>query len=509
MISSCGLMIPFLWGGPLSLDEHGSYWVISSDLPGTVLQRSLNYTAVPPLSSWLQQISIACLGKSEFSFRLPSALAAIAAVFVIYFCGKLMSHNSISPQITGGLASLLVAWHPIAVDEVRIARCYGLVLLMAALVLYSTLLWARSDKPILNACLWAICASGLLWTHYTSALLVMISAGCLLLIVWKKDDRPRQLVAWCVAMLLVTVVCLPLITPVLRLKEWGPFLNYSAANVSVWEVIGPFWWLGFPLGFGVKFLCDRVWVQTQQPSTKSYRYDLWLLVACSVGPLLILAVLSQGSMSSLANPRYQIAYIPGAVCLFAALLSGSGRWQSGLCAVLVLLSGVWCVSPRLPWEPGRIGNTTAYEWQELNAVIAKKANPSEPVFVQSGLMESNLVPVFAEDRQFMEYAACRVGKFYVDSSRPRYALPFHWDTQFNSEKISTEQFYRELLQSWSDPNVTFWIASATDTDLNQQSLDGIVRIAKQAGFEEFDSQRWQTATLLRYRKSNKTSADLH
>ncbi|MFN8710123.1 MAG: ArnT family glycosyltransferase, partial [Planctomyces sp.] len=173
-LSSIGLMFPMWSAGPLVLDEHGSYWMIDSDLPGTTLSRSLSYTAIPPLSGWLQELFLLALGKSELVFRLPSALCHLIAVPVIYFAG-----TTLRGRLPGGIAALLLAWHPEALDEVRIARCYGLVLLMASLVVWATLRWLKHGPQVRWVVAWTLSAAGLMWTHYTSALLVILAAGCL------------------------------------------------------------------------------------------------------------------------------------------------------------------------------------------------------------------------------------------------------------------------------------------------------------------------------------------
>src|SRR5690606_2102705 len=136
-------MAPLLNAGPLALDEHGSYWIVASDLPGTSLIRSLDYAAIPPLSAWLEMAFLAVFGKSELVFRLPSALGYLAAIVVIHRVTVTLSDGP-----AGGIAAMLLAWHP-DVDEVRIARCYGLLMLLSALLLWSTLRWKQSPRSFI------------------------------------------------------------------------------------------------------------------------------------------------------------------------------------------------------------------------------------------------------------------------------------------------------------------------------------------------------------------------
>ena len=480
------LMWPMWSGGPLVMDEHGSYWIIDSGLPGTSLMRSLDYAAIPPLSSWLQTVFLTVLGKSELTFRLSSAVCALGAIIVSYLAGK-----ELGSPLTGGLTALLVAWHPEAMDEVRIARCYGLVLLLGAAVIWATVRWQRSPGSLWAALLWSLASVALLWTHYTSALLVIISGLSVAISAFvRRDFSHATLSRLLIAVLLVSLMCLPLIPSLFRLKEWGPILNYSDSSTSIWNVIGPLWWIGLPVGV----VAVRALARSRSPQEIS-RSGLWITGACSLLPLLILAVLASSDMSSLANPRYRVAYAPAGACFLALLLTSSRRWKVSIGAAIVVLVVSWSLTPLGPWELGRLGSATEQEWRELNAYIEDNAKPGEPIFVQSGLTESYLVPLFTEDRVFLEYVACRVSRFYVETSHPRYALPYVWNTQ-----TGVTDFFRGLLQNWhSDPG-SFWVACATDTDLNQSSLDGIQAIARETGYVPLETRTWPSATLIHFQR---------
>jgi len=157
VVSWAVLMWPLIDAGPLVLDEHGSYWIIDAEIPGSSLSRALNYAAIPPLSSWLQEVFLWTFGKSEFVFRLPSALCMLGAILVTFQVGREMGNVA-----TGGMAALLLTWHPEAMDEVRIARCYGLLMLLSAGLVWMTLRWKRSPASPIYALLWSVAAVGVL-----------------------------------------------------------------------------------------------------------------------------------------------------------------------------------------------------------------------------------------------------------------------------------------------------------------------------------------------------------
>ena len=471
LLCGCCLMWPMASAGPLVLDEHGSYWIVDSGLPGSSLERSLNYAAIPPLSGWLQMLSLAVFGKSEWAFRLPSAVCYLAAIGVIYLAGR-----EVADRQTGGLAALVLAWHPEALDEVRIARAYGLVLLLAALLLLITVKWQRAPRSWRLPVLWAVTAAALMWTHYVAALFVLFVGLTLFAAPFRREGVAR-IPVWSAALagLGGIVLALPLAPALRRMSEWSPFLNYQSAEPSLGEIIGPVWWLGLPAGVIVASV-----MRSRDEAAKSVGWPrivialFWTLV-----PLLCLVGLATGSLTSLANPRYRVPFAAASALLSALLL----RWRPApfplsIAGALLLLATSWWAEGTHPLRLGRLSDALAPEWQSVAGQIERDGLDGEPVFVQSGLIESSLVPVLHDDPQFMEYVACRASRFYLESPHPRYGLPFLWD-----ERTGVIQFYERLLSDDAVPRVdSFWVACAMDTDLNRNSLAGIRQIAESSGF---------------------------
>ncbi|MCA9050352.1 MAG: glycosyltransferase family 39 protein [Planctomycetaceae bacterium] len=514
-LSSIGLMVPMLTAGPLALDEHVTWWMPDGELPAGSLQRSLNYMAVPPLSGWIQQASVALFGHSEWAFRLPSAVWHVLSVLVVFRAGSLMFG-----QMTGGLAALLMAWHPETLDEVRIARCYGLVQLLSSLLLLMTVQWLRQPRSRGIATGWSLTAAALLWTHYTSALLVLICGGTLLCNGRPSRRRPeiQRVSGYLLFGSLLTVVAagVPLIPSVLRMKEWGPFLNFMSADVSLTNFFGPLWYVGLPLGIITGGLLQLALPTASGSRTAAYSITeasdgtrstgttnkaerqfsteaWWPAIGCSVLPVLLMFLVTTPEISSLANARYRIAFTPAGACLIAALLrKASPNWSAG--AAAVTLTAAWWLSPLPPWQPGRLNAAPDQDWKELALQFHESARPGDAVFVQSGLVESNLVPAFLNDDLFLEYAAARLGRFYAPSLHPRIGLPFLW-----TGPTDIRTHYRNRLLSIRSTTGVFWVASTTDTDLDRNSLEGIRDIAAEAEFRLEQRFEWKHAVLEEYR----------
>lgn len=512
-----GLMIPFLTAGPLVLDEHCSYWLIDADQPGTTLERSLNYAAIPPLSAWVQQATLAICGKSEWAFRLPSAVMGLLAVLGCYVVGK----DQFDARV-GALAALLMAWHPEAMDEVRIARCYGQVLLLAVVVTGAALRWSREPLSWRWTALHVVASVALVWTHYTAVLLVAFSWLTMVTVAWLGTPAKRPLFGRiAVSLVLISAGIWPLHASITRLQEWGPLLNFGpAGGAPLTSVIGPFWWAAFPAGWGMAAL-GHWWLTRGSQATNTgaqlpaARHDLLILIACGLAPLAVLAEMSLGETSSLANPRYRIAVAPAGCLLIAWCLNHplvlTGLWRQGrtlparrlverpqpfvlLVSGLAVLVVAWSCSALRPWQPGRLGMPADQEWGELNAIISRDSQAGEPLVVLSGLTEGFILPLMRDDLQFQEYVACRVSRFYVESQHPRIALPFLWH-----EELGTAAHYRRQLERWRSTTGCFWLAAATDTDLNRSAVARFEQLAAEAAFRpELTVERSQ-CRLTRYR----------
>ncbi len=441
-LSLCLLFAPVVWAGPLALDEHVSYWMLDSEQPSSLWSRCLDYGAVPPLGSVLQLASMGLIGKTEFALRLPSLVAAWLAIVVVYRIGQRLGGS-----VCGGVAACLLAWHPEVLDEVRIGRCYGLVECLSACLLLTTLRWRESIHSLSRGVMWAVVATALLWTHYTAVLLVMATWGILTLSVLCSQRKRSAVFTLVLASFMTGVLCLPLWSSVQRLQEWSPYLNMRAPETPIWKTISSFWWLAVPVGFLVTTGISQLSRVSRTEVTKDRAMktnDAWVMLTCWGVPLMVIAACAVGDMSSLANPRYRVAYAPAGTVWVAWLLSRSGSWKVSVAGLLVTVCAAWTLMPLRPWQLGRLGAAAERDWHELNLRLGTEALAGEPIYVQSGLVESSLVPAYLSDPLFLEYAASRVSRFYVPAPHARLGLPYFWDEQ-------TQHGYAELIESLEAP----------------------------------------------------------
>lgn len=85
----------------------------------------------PPLFHWIIVLSYKLFGVSEFSSRVPSALAGVFTVILVYLLGKRFWDKK-----TGFIAGLVLATSPIFFWSARCARIDSLLLLLITMSLY-------------------------------------------------------------------------------------------------------------------------------------------------------------------------------------------------------------------------------------------------------------------------------------------------------------------------------------------------------------------------------------
>jgi len=492
---------------PLVLDEHGSYWLLQSDIPSSLMQRSLDYAAIPPLSGWAEQLSMLLPIGREQAFRLPSMLCFCLGVALVGYVGL-----RFGDPVIAGLAAICLAWNPLALNEIRIARCYGLVVLESAALMGVTLAWWQRPRDVKFAASFAGCTILLAWTHYLAVLFACTCGAAMLLLPRKMlgpaRDIPRPSVAMIGLVIAIsTVGCLPLVPPLMRLRDWSPFMELQSIAPNLADIAGPVWLVGVPVLVVVAFLVRLVFSRSDSTAGLGYRPLLVISGGIAVGSLVIfLAFGIVGPHSLATNPRYQVAFT---VALSLFLAASARQLTAGLkhsipvsvCVVFMAVTVTWITFGKSPLIPTRLATTTAVEWRQASAIVSERSQDGDLLLVQSGLVESFLVPTLFDDPLFMEYVACRMGKFYVPQPRTRLALPFFW-----SRARDMNAFFRDQFDRTKAADQSVWIAAATDTDIMEKSLEDTRRLLKQCGWEPVFSDAKPAMVVEKYQYPADTSA---
>lgn len=183
---------PFLTQS-LWTDEASSVWF--ARLPLNTLLTQLCDPHPPGYYTSLKLWLLA--GEQEFWLRLPSLLAILLSAALIYRLGR-----EAGSQKIGGLAALLLAWHPLQIWYAAEVRMYASVQLLGLVVFWlGWRFWTRGK--LWDGLLYAAAASFGLWLDYSA-----LFAWGLLQLWWLIRERPR-LRAWIglqTAVLLITLL---------------------------------------------------------------------------------------------------------------------------------------------------------------------------------------------------------------------------------------------------------------------------------------------------------------
>jgi 4-amino-4-deoxy-L-arabinose transferase-like glycosyltransferase len=501
VLSALCLCVPALRGQALALDEHVSYYCSGAPSLGELWRRCSDAAVLPPLSHLFERVALAIGGRSESVFRLSSMIAYVLSVPVVWWVGRFLGG-----PIAGGVAAIVVAWHPGMLDEVRFARCYGLVLLLSSLSTACVLRWMHRPESRGWLVAWGVTAAGLCWTHYLAAPLVAVQAALIILCLFQLPRSRRQDVEVGVAMAVIAVAvsCVPLGPALLRLQEWGRHIEYQRIPATILDAFGAKWTLPAIVLLVVSVMWRRLGGRAATEETESIERArvsmtwpvlLWLL------PLAVVGGMALFGSPMLASPRYRVMVVgPSAVALGLAVSRAflPSIAVVGAVGVLVLSTYLHGFSPPVA---GRLANPIEEEWKRIGVELHSTIDdPTVLVFTQTGLAEGVLLPVLSSSERFRKYVACRLGGFYTGSERAL-PIPILWN---GSGRLRDE--YRTLLNARGVREV--WIVGANDTDLNAQSLPVFARFVESAGFSKAAEESRPGMTVLRFEAVERRSTGL-
>jgi uncharacterized membrane protein len=202
----------------LWLDEATSVAQAKMDF-GRMLSYMRESDVHPPLHQIILWADIRLFGDSEFAVRLPSLVFGTALVPVLYGLGRDMFGRT-----TGLIAALIGAIGPAAVWYSQEARMYPLFMLLATLTIWAQLRAVRSGswKAWLA---YSIVTSALMWTHYFSALHVMVQQLAFFALMWTKRGTPSLkplFKGWLRSTLLIILLTAPvLVIPYAQFDNYG------------------------------------------------------------------------------------------------------------------------------------------------------------------------------------------------------------------------------------------------------------------------------------------------
>lgn len=356
----------------LWFDETISYWQISSGFGPIWSRQGTSF----PAYSYILWAWTRVFGTTEIALRIPSILAMLAAVFVLYRAARELFDFEI------GLAScVLFSLHPIVIFAAIDARQYAFAVLTLNCAILMLLRWIRTHSTR-HAVLLGL-SSGLMFYFQYLFGTALLAFGLVLLATraWKAPEFPRQFVsasaAFCFVMLPVFSRLVFLVNSRQdHVSEVAPLFK----NVA--ETLAPGWIAGlFALAVLIAVSSHQLTQRRREPSIAVFACTFLAFV-----PLLVLYGTSTLTPTHVFVKRYLMVGMPGVALCWALLLNRiqSGLVRAGFCLALLAL-----VAQQQIDVPIHGSDASA----PIKAANSATSQDQAPVLVCSDLIESIYDPI--------------------------------------------------------------------------------------------------------------------
>lgn len=362
-----------LWNlGTKSLWYDETYTAfIAQKSPGTMLRYLITDGVHPPLYYWGMAIWLRVFGTSPVVLRLPSAIAGVLSVGLLYLLVRRMAGK---PEAV--LAALLLGLSPFFVWYSQDARMYAVDCLAAIAAAFS--FWQLFRAPSWKNMAWMILAHAVFYGLHYFGVFLLLAEICFLILFRRKYSGawkfflPAQIAAllplagW-IAILLNRVNGSFGIGWIPKPGGLDPILtivNFFVANAGVWTVSAI---LGAVV-LGALILLS--FFTRESKETLAFGL-LWLVI-----PVLVIWVLSQNIPVYI--DRYLVFTLPAAVLLVslgACRIRGPKGWILPGLLLLVMMGAVWNLN--LPAD-----GFQKEEWREAAELIRGEYRPDDLILLR-------------------------------------------------------------------------------------------------------------------------------
>jgi len=295
-------------GAPLWFDETGSYYQISAGFSG--IPSHLGGVSFPPYA-YILWLTTKILGASEIALRVPSILAMLGAVYLLYLAARELFERDIAI-----IAVIIFCLHPIVIFASIDVRPYAFAVLAtnAAILI---LLRLRHNNSNWLAALFGLMAAWIVWFHYLFGIILPALVLCFFIV--KKDDRKTLQRQLGVAFGAFALAFLPVIPGLLSMFRTGKSHVYELAP-ELGELLDTLAPGSVLLVFFVTALCVGIIVRKSEKVHLETGHFLVCALLALI-PILILYGVSAGTPLHTFAPRHRLVAVPGIALCWAFALS--------------------------------------------------------------------------------------------------------------------------------------------------------------------------------------------
>lgn len=359
---------------PLWLDETLSYWQVSGGF-AKVWSRS---TLMPSSIGYLYTLWFAksILGSSAIALKVPSSIALLAAVFVLFRTAR-----ELYGLETAYLTCIFFSLEGNVAFAATDARPYAFALLATTVASFAFIRWMTQGN--MRQAIWlGAAAAGILYFHYLFASLLPVFAVYYLLARWRviKSDL-RQLAAVMASFILVSLPLLYRVAGLYHTRDTHIVQEMAHPWLVTLNTLAPQQTL---IGFLVAAFLAALVRKIRIPGRGQFPAVLF-------GPLLalipagILITVSTATSAHLLIPRYLTVAAPGSALVWAQLTSHiDSKWLRRIFCVGLVAVTVFEFYHSPLTRQHEVSYKPAHDF--VNTIIARN---ELPVLVCSGFIESN------------------------------------------------------------------------------------------------------------------------
>ena len=419
------------WESSLWLDEFATHWAAAAPSAGECWERSLNFLANSPFYFFIVRISVLTFGESEFALRLPSVLAGIFSIYLVYLLGR----KAFSDETT-----LMAAWcfalHPWFIDQSQNARAYSLAV---CFTLFASLSFFRAfdSRKIPDVLLYATASACLIYLQFLFALFVVFQSvfWLYLIIISKEATRREAFKPWLFAQLAMAVLISPILSQVHRIWLRRQGLQYQIKTDIPYflALVGPeiLIFIALTFSFLLVYLFLRISLR-QKPgfassSTRSHCLSYFLIWFVLPWPFYLLAYKISGSNSMLILRYLIIYFIPSS--FFWGWVIASVRmpkFKTLWISTFLLLNFSLYLYPNFRLNR-QFSTSHGEDWRGAIRYLESNSPDKVLILLRSGLVEGDLVlNSEIRDTRWKELIHSAFGSFYVRKDWRIIDLPYRW-----------------------------------------------------------------------------------
>lgn len=417
---------------PLWLDETSGYWWIKDGFSQIWSRQTLD----PTTYYYILWLATKILGTSETALRIPTILATLGAVYVLYLAAR-----ELFDRETALIAAILFCIHPIVIFASVDVRPYAFAMLATNAAILILLRLRHSDSNWMAA-LFGVSAALLVYFHYLFGVVLPALLVCYFLV--KSGSGRRMWRQFGVAIAAFALAFLPLI-PGLRylFHEPGSHVCMPAPTLPtlIWTIAPGL----LPFLVVAAALVALVIAAVKTPAGDSRariegwrKGEGWKIGFCAslaFIPLLILYGVSAGTSLHIFITSHRTVAIPGLALFWAFVIS---RFRPTMRLVMcVALVG----ATAYPYFGSANANRHGDTWKYALAVTEKNASSDDaPVVICSEFPESDYVAMPVDSAKSSRYFS---QLSYYKLSVPVVPMP----RSLNAEAIRVgSQFLQEATQ---------------------------------------------------------------